>query len=175
MSIFSKIGAWFAKIFKSIKDHAAPVAVAVTEGVKTFLVSGVAGALAGVIDSIIGSHVAEEIVTLLKNNINKALAVELAVQGLPDNPTQDNIQSFEDAIIKAFSGLEPAGKSKLYTTLAAQVYGIIENTLNENPKPTFAQWVAAVEEAYNDYLKDKANEDAETVNDNAVVAPVPAM
>jgi hypothetical protein len=49
-------------------------------------------------------------------------------------------------------------KSKFYTVFGAQVYGILQRTLEETPDvpPTFAEWVMAVEEAYQDYLKDKA-------------------
>lgn len=151
---------WFANIFKHIKDDGAKVAITVTQGVKQFLDSGVADGLAKAIDGMVGTHLAEDAVTLLKDNVNKALAAELALQGLPDDPTGADVQAFEDSVIKAFTGLDAAGKSKLYTTLAAQVYGIIERDLNGKDNIPFAQLVADIEEAYQDYLKDVDNENS---------------
>lgn len=162
MSIFTKVGAWIAKIFKSIKNEGAHLAVAITEGVKGFLNAGVADALASVVDSIAGTHLAEDIVTLLKNNINKILAAELAIQGMPDNPTESDILSFENAVIKAFTGLDSAGKSKLYSTLAAQVYGILKAHADSGQAFTFAQLVADVEAAWADYQKDLADSEQPT-------------
>lgn len=146
---------WFKNIFKNIIKHADAVAITVTEEIKAALNSGVAGFLASLVDQMTKSHIAENIVDFLKKNITKVLAAELAVQGLPDNPTEDDILRFENEILMAFGKID--NKSKLYTTLAAQIYGLIDTTLKTTPDtpPTFAEWVRVVEEAYQDYLQDK--------------------
>lgn len=158
MSINLKpILSWIGKLLHKVKDDAAKVAVSITQGVKLFLNSGIADGLAKVVDGIIGSSLAENIVNALKGNINKVLVVELALQGLPDDPTEQDILNFENEAIKAISGLSPAGKSKLYTLLAAQIYGDVHAELNGDTTLTFAQIVTILEHAYSDYQSDVAN------------------
>src|ERR1700749_1333049 len=132
MSIFAKIGAWLKKAFTTIKDDADTVAITVTEGIKQAIADGLLPAIAILTDSLFKTHLAEDVIAILNANINKILAVELAIQGLPDNPTEQDIQNFGNAVVTAVSGLSPTGKSKLFTTLAAQVYGIIEAQVNSN-------------------------------------------
>jgi len=146
---------WFKNIFKFVERHADVVAITITEEIKTALNNGVAGFLALIVDNLTKSHVAADIVEILKKNIQKVLAVELAVQGLPDNPTADDILKFENEILASFGKID--NQSKLYTTLAAQIYGLIDTTLKATPDtpPTFAEWVHVVEQAYQDYLQDK--------------------
>jgi len=150
---------WFKNIFKNVIKHADQVAITVTEEIKNALNTGAAGFLAGLIDQLTKSHIAENILKFLKDNITKVLAAELAVQGIPDNATPDDILKFETDVINAFGKID--NKSKLYTTLAAQIYGLIDTTLKTTPEtpPTFAEWVRVVESAYQDYLQDK--QDAE--------------
>lgn len=156
MSIFSKIGTWFAGAFKTVETDADKIAIAVTEGIKTALVSGVAGFIAEILDGLTKSQVPTELVTLVQNNIDKLLAVELAIQGLPASPTEADILAFEQEVLKAFSVTSDA--SKLYTTIAAQVYGIIKTQADSGTKFTFAQLVEDVEEAYRDYQTDIADQ-----------------
>lgn len=146
---------WFKDIFKNVIKHADVVAITVTEEIKDALNTGAAGFFASLIDKLTKSHIAENIVDFLKTNIGKVLAVELAVQGLPDNPTSDDILKFETDILNAFGKI--SNTSKLYTTLAAQIYGLIDTTLKNTPDtpPTFAEWVRVVEGSYQDYLLDK--------------------
>lgn len=151
-SIFGKDG-FFDRFFTHVVRDADIVAISVTQAIKSALDTGAAGFVAGVIDSLFKSHIAEDILTALKKYIPSVLAAELAVQGLPDNPTEADILEFENRILAAFSVHDQ--KSKLYTVLAAQVYGIIKKTSDETPGK-FADWVKAVEEAYRDYLADKA-------------------
>lgn len=153
MSIFTKIGAWLKKVFTEGLQDADKIAISVTEGVKTALVDGIAGFIADVLDGLTKSNIPTEIVTLLQNNISKILAVELAIQGLPANPTQQDILTFEQSVLAAFN--VTSDKSKLYTTLAAQIYGIIQAQLGGQTKLTFAQLVVDVEQAYSDYVTDQ--------------------
>ena len=150
---------WLAKIFHSIKVDGAKIAVAITEDVQTFLKSGVAGALANVISAIFPNvkNLPAEIVEKLQVLIPKILSAELAVQGLPDNPTEQDILDFETRVLAAFGVHDQ--KSKLYTTLSAQVYDILKQYTGDG-KLTFAELVASVEQAYQDYVADKAAVDA---------------
>ena len=163
MSIFTKVGAWLGKavqnvgtaiadVFKFVETTADKVAISVTEGVKTALVNGTLGFIADIADGLTKSQVPTEIVTLISNNIDKLLAVELAIQGLPANPTAADVLAFEQSVLKAFGVV--SNTSKLYTTLAAQIYGIIQTEINKNTSLTFAELVADVEEAYQDYVQD---------------------
>lgn len=156
MSIFSKIGHWFSKTFKSVKTDGAKVAVAITEDIQTALKSGILKAVADVISTLFPSvhDLPAEIIAELQVVIPKVLAAELAVQGLPDHPTEQDIQDFEAKILQAFGVHD--NKSKLYTTLAAQVYGIIKKHVDSGAPFTFASLVRDVEEAYEDYQSDKA-------------------
>ena len=52
-------------------------------------------------------------------------------------------------------------KSKLYTVLASQIYGIIKVDLDAGTPLTFAELVKDVDEAYQLYLKDKADAEAD--------------
>lgn len=158
MSFITKAWNWVKKLFSSGIKDADKIAIVVTEEIKTGLQSGVIGWIANVAAGLLHSQIPTEIVTLLNNNINKVLAVELALQGIPDNPTADDILSFEQSVLKAFNVTD--NKSKLYTTLAAQIYGIILAQVNSGTKLTFAELVADVEAAYQDYLNDQASDDA---------------
>lgn len=153
MSIFTKIGAFLKKVFTTGLQDADKIAIAVTEGVKTALLDGALGFVADILDTLTKSQIPTEIVSLIQANIYKVLAVELAIEGLPANPSQAQIQAFEEAVLNAF-GLV-SDKSKLYTTLAAQIYGIIQAQANSGTKFTFAQLVSDVEKAYTDYLADQ--------------------
>lgn len=153
MSIFTKIGAWISKVFNGALRDADQIAIAVTEALKTAMVNGVAGFIAEILDGLTKSQVPTEIVTLIQNNIDKVLAVELAIQGLPANPTAADILTFEQSVLKAFS--VTSNTSKLYTTLAAQIYGIIKTQADSGNAFTFAQLVSDVEQAYQDYVQDQ--------------------
>ena len=159
MSIFTNIWNWLKKAFTYIEKDADKVAITLTEGLKTAMQSGVVGFIATALDGLTKSNVPSEIVTFLSANINKVLAVELAIQGIPDNPTQADILAFEQAVLKAFN--VTSDKSKLYTTLAAQIYGMLKAQADAGTQFTFAVLVQDVEAAYQSYLQDQ-NPDSET-------------
>ena len=85
---------WIAGIFTSVKNDAAKIAVSITEGVQTVLKTGILKPVAELIDASLHTHLGEDALALLDANINKILAVELAIVGLPDNPTPDDITAF---------------------------------------------------------------------------------
>src|SRR5579872_19426 len=150
MSIFTKAWAWLKNAFKYIETDADKIAISVTEGLKTAFVNGTLGFIANILDGLTHSQVPTEVVTFIGANVDKLLATELAIQGLPANPTEADILAFEQAVLKAFSVV--SDKSKLYTTLAAQIYGIIKTQADASVKFTFAQLVIDIETAYQDYL-----------------------
>ena len=145
---------WLGKLFKSIKDDADKVAMSITEGIKTSLKSGILPSVAAVVDKALHTQLGAEIIALLYANINKILATELAIKGLPDNPTELDIIAFEKDVVAAIGVSQD--NSKLWTTLSAQVYGIIETQVNNKTPLTFATLVTVVEEAWQDYQTDIA-------------------
>lgn len=167
MSIFTNIWDWVKKVFKHIKTDGDKIAIAITEDIKGALDSGVVGGLAKVVSAVFPSvgNLPAEVVTKLQDLIPKVLASELALQGIPDNATAAQILEFEDKILDAFKVSDQ--KSKLYSVLAAQIYGILESYSNGTDK-TFAELLIKIEQAYQDYLADKAASDAGTPMDSAV-------
>lgn len=153
MSFFGGIINAIKKFFSGGFKNLDKVVLAVTEGVKKALNDGIFNFVAQILDTLTKSNVPTEIVDILNKNIYKVLAVELAVQGLPSQPTPDEILEFEKAVLKAFN--VTSDKSKLYTTLAAQLYGLIQDQLKPGHGLTFAQIVAIVEQTYLDYLADQ--------------------
>ena len=153
----TKIWAWFKKIFTSIKTDIDKTAIVITEYIKAGLESGVLDAIAKALDGLT-SHLSTEVIALLRVAVPKALAIELAIQGLPDNPTGDDIKAFENAVLAAVVNSSDFEKSQLWTNLSAQVFNLISDALKANDgKLTFAQIVLIVEQSYQDYLADKAN------------------
>lgn len=142
------------KAFHSFKEHADKIAISITEAVKTVLDGKVVSAIAEVIDHALGAHVAEDVLKVLNSATLKALAVELAIQGLPDNPNEEEGKIFEDTVVKAITGLDPKGRSKFLTTFAAQVYGLIKDAVDSGETLTFAAIVGIIENAYQLYLTD---------------------
>lgn len=151
-----RVLAWLGKVFKNVIHSAGPVAVTITEAVKAALTSQATGFLAKLFDDLSGSHIAEDVLKVATPWITKLLAAELAVTHLPDNPTEDDILDFEQRVLTAFNVYD--NKSKLYSVFGAQIYGIVQKTFGDTPEkpPTFAEWVKALEEAYQDYMADKA-------------------
>lgn len=150
MSFITKALAWLKKTFTTIKTDGAKIAVAITADVQAALDSGTLDTVAKIIETVFPSvqHLPDAIVAELKIIIPKTLAIELAVIGLPDSPTEQDILDFEKRILEAFHLTDD--KSKLYTTIAAVIYGILKRHIGE--KLTFAQLVMDVEDAYQQYI-----------------------
>lgn len=167
MSIIGFIKGWrLDKVFKHLKKDGAKLAISITETIKGLLDSGTLTFISEIVSKIIPATkgVSEELIKILNKTIPKLLAAELAVVGLPDNPTEQDILDFEKRILDAF-GLHD-NKSKLYITVAAGVYGIIKADVDAGKKMTFAELVADVEKAYKLFLKAKAD------NPDAVIPPL---
>lgn len=127
------------------------IAIVITETVKTLLTNPVTGFLLNIADAVTGSQIPTVIANTVISVIPKVLAAELAIQGLPDNPTPEQILAFEQSVLQAFS--VSSNNSKLYTILSAQIYGIIQASVL-NGKTNFADLVLDVEQAYADYKAD---------------------
>lgn len=154
ISVLTSVGKWFGKVFVSHAQSADSVAVYITEMVKTILANPISGFLLNLADGVTHTNLPTDIANTISNTvIPKALAVELGIQGLPDNPTPAQILAFEQNIMTAFN--VTSDNSKLYTVLGAQIYGEIQTTLNTTPGK-FADWVIAIEASYADYQKDLA-------------------
>lgn len=153
MSIFSdliKPFVWLSKVFVSHSVSDAPVAITITEAIKAILANPIVGFLENVADAVTGTQIPTTVANAITGIIPKILAVELGIQGLPANPTPDQILAFEQSILKAFS--ITSNNSKLYTELGAQIYGILQ----ASPDTKFATLVNDIEQAYLDYQKDLA-------------------
>ena len=160
--LFKWIDGWrLGRWFRNFQKGAAKAAVAITEAVKTASEGTLVKTLSNTIDSVFHTHLATDALELIHATTIKALAVELAIQGLPDNPTEADILAFETAVVKAVSGLDPHGQSKLWTTLAAQTFGSIKEALQKDGDLSFADIVLEVEKASKNYLEDKAEIDGE--------------
>lgn len=144
---------WLKKVFVSHTESAAPIAVTITETVKTLLANPVTGFLANLADVVFNTKLPTSVLTGINNAIPKIIATELAIEGLPQNPTPDQILNFENQVIKSFD--IKADNSKLYTLIGSQVIGEIQKTLTTTPGK-FADWVICLENSYLDYQKDLA-------------------
>lgn len=166
MSIISDITrawAWLKKEVTAVAIPADKVAVTITEAIKTLLANPVANTLENIADAVTGTQVPTEVANEINAVIPKILAVELAIEGLPEIATPAGVLAFEQAILGTFN--VSSNNSKLYTELSSQIYGIVQSKIDSG-QTNFASWVDAVEQAYADYQKD--------LSANApVVAPVP--
>lgn len=161
-TVFIQAWTWLKKNFIDHIQSAAPVAIVITETIKTLLANPVASLLENIADTITGTQLPTNIANQITAIIPKILAVELGIEGLPPNPTPDQILAFEQAVLKAFN--VNSNNSKLYTELAAQIYGIIQ-TAAATGVNNFATWVDAVEQMYAAYQKDLgANANIATAN-----------
>ena len=154
MSLFSKIGDFLKKIWKGIKDSSDTIAIAITEEIQGAIKSGALASAAQIVEAVLPStgKLPEELVAKLESAIPKILAVELAIGHLSDSPTEDEIKEFEAAVLTAFGVLDD--RSKLWSTLSAQIYGIIKADVDAGTKYTFAQCVIDVEKAWRAYQQD---------------------
>jgi len=155
----SAVGHFFANAFTWVEKDGAKIAVAILEDLKVLFDSGATNFVAQIIDGLTKSNIPSEILALLQKELPKALAVGLAVEGLPSNPTDQDVQDFANRVLTAFG--VTADKSKFYSTLAADITGIIRSNTAPGQKFTFAVLIQDVEQAYKDYIAAKAQQDAE--------------
>jgi len=130
------------------------IAIFITQTVKSLLVNPATGFLLNIADAVTHSQLPTEIANTVVSVIPKILAFELGIQELPANPAEADILAFEQSVLAAFKVTSDA--SKVYTTLAAQVYSLIK-AASADGKVTFGEAVTIVEQAYQDYQADLKN------------------
>ena len=162
MSIFTwigkaaqSVGKWFATAFKDITQDAAPVAVTILEELQALWKSGTPSYIAQIVGTLLKSGIPTTIATAVGDALPTLLADALALEGLATNPTDAQIEAFEQAVLAAWK-VTP-DKSKLYSTLGAQIIGIIRANTAPGQKFTFAVLVNDLEQAYQLYLQDVAD------------------
>ena len=158
MGVLQDIGAWFKKVFGHAIKDIDKIAITVTQYIKIGLETGVVQAIAKALDGVTG-HISTEVYDFLNKEIPKLLAAELALQGLPENPTEADIIAFENAVLAAIVSKTDQQKSAVWTKLTAQVFILFSDALKaNNGHLTFAEIVGIIEQAYQDYLQDVADE-----------------
>lgn len=149
MSIFTRAWKWLKHALANGEQKVIPIAIAVTEGIKTALESGVPDFIAKFVETIFPQvhGLPDDLLKIMKENITKVLAAELAVKGLDGTPTPEQIQDFENKILEAF-GLHD-DKSKLYTEVAVRIAKDVDAFIQGgNQDRTFGQWVTFIEKEY---------------------------
>jgi hypothetical protein len=168
-----KVIQWFGNIFHSIKVKVAPVVVSILEVLKGAEETGVADAISSFIDKALHTHVAEDINALVKKNIYNAIAAFLAIEGLPDNPTDDQIKAFVSVAVTALAGKVAAEsiKGKVYQDFGIQLYDIVKKAIDASKVSgnavTANQIAGDIEQAYQDYKNAAAEiaaQEAETAS-----------
>jgi len=162
MNIFQrlqKVWAWLEDSFESLETSGISVAITITENIKAGLDGSLAGFLAQTFDQLAHTKVAETALTTIKLELPKLLATEFAVQGLGVNPTEADFLAFENRILAAFK--ISADRSKNFTVISAQVYGILHQLANKGATMTFAEKVTDVEDAFQAMMAD-LNDDQTT-------------
>lgn len=168
-----KVFAWIGGLFHSLKVKIAPAIVGILEVAKGAEDSGVVDAFAKVIDQTFHTTAAENGNALLKKGINSGIAVFLAIEDLPDDPTEDQVQKFGEDVLTELAGKKAAQSipGQVNTNLAAQLYVIIDKIYQghkaDGGKVTVGEIATAVEQEWQNYQDDLANAkaNAEQVDD----------
>lgn len=162
------IWTWLAKIWTDIKIKVGPLVVGILHVIQGAEDSGIVDGIAKVIDDATKTKIAEDANAELKVVVLDGIAVELAVDKLPANPTDADVKAFESAIVTAVAGKKAVGvKGKAVLDLGVQVYDIVQKTLAahvDGTKVTAQEITTDVEDAYQDWQADLA---AETASDPA--------
>jgi spore maturation protein SpmB len=150
-----KLIEWLKNLGKHLKTDFGLIAVHITEGVQEALKSGALDWLATGIEKIFPSvhNLPEEVIALLQKYIPKALAVEYAVIGFPDNPTDEDIKTLAGKILGSAGVKDQA--SKLWSTICADVIAILR-AYEGHETHTFAERVKEGEEIFQKIKADLA-------------------
>jgi hypothetical protein len=153
---------WIGGIFHSIKVKIAPAIVGILEVIKGAEDSGVVDAIAKVIDQTFHTTAAENGNAILKKAVISGIAVFLAIEDLPDNATEAQVQTFGQNLLTALAGKKATQSiaGQVNVNLGAQIYTIIDKIYQghkvDGGKVTVQEITIAVEEAWQDYQKDLA-------------------
>lgn len=161
MSIFSIFGtafAWLKKEFSNLSTKVAPIVVTILSALQAAENTGFVDAIASVLDHVTGG-LSDKINAAIKANINKAIAVALAVEAPPDpaTATAADIAAWEQKVLTAIGGSALAIKGQLWDTIGAQLYIELQEIFAAGASaPTFGQIVTDIEKAFLQYTADQA-------------------
>lgn len=153
-SLFANVWTWVKHAFDWLKKDADKVAIAITQDVNIALNSGLVDLLVKALEPITG-HLPAEILATIKPIIPKTLATLLNLQGLPDNATPEQIKEFADNVMKAFGSADTYTKTKVLTTIAADLYKGIQDGLKDDGKLSFFEIVNIVQKAFDTWQLQK--------------------
>lgn len=169
MSVLTNVWDWLKKEGSQVKNIWNPIAISITEELKTLWASGVPNFLATIADKLLDSGtLIEDVVAKVGAYLPAFLVAELGIQDLPADPTPADYKKFENDAIAAFGNL--TDKDKFYTTLQAQIAGVIQPLVQPGAKLTFGVLASDGEEIYQDYLADIAALQIEEANPGQAVA-----
>lgn len=146
-TFFGHIIEWVFGIFKKAKDGLAKASVILVNDIKPLLDSPSADMLAGIIDAITHTGLAETVLTQLRKDVPIFLTAEGIINTLNENSTEDEVKAELTKLLGLFPNFTPAQKAQFFTTVAASIY-IDLHKLATGEVITFAEGAVIVEEAY---------------------------
>lgn len=162
------IWTWFEKVFDEAELKVNRVVVSILQAVQGLEDSGVLPFIAKILDKATG-HLSTEINEGVKKAVTAGLVTELAIAGLPANPTEQDIKDFDSRVISAFAGKKAAQSmpGQVVSQLGAQLYNIIHTSIGQAVgKPlTCAVIITDIEQGFQDFLQDEASANAAQTDD----------
>lgn len=164
---------WLGGIFHNVKVKISPVIVGVLNVVAGLEDSGVMDGIAKVVDATFKTSLAEDVNTLVKNNVRQQLAVWLGIEDLSADATDDQIKAFDTAVVNAYLSKKAAQSipGQVAQQLGVQLFDIIKKTVGDakvsEKSVTAAEIGADIEEAYQDLQADLAAAQAATTTTTA--------
>jgi hypothetical protein len=165
MSIFKDIAKFITKtlphaiadFFTCAKNEGNKIAMAITQGVKKALESGVVEDVAKILEAVFPNvkNLPTEIVDQLKVWVPKVLAAELAIDALPADAAEEQIQKFTADVLAALGAKDD--HSKTWSTLSGTIYSILRAYTGQS-KMTWYELLQKVEEAFQEYKNTQADD-----------------
>lgn len=169
MDILKDIGVFFSKtlphaisdFFSAAKTNGVRIAVGITEGVQAALKAGVVKDVALIIRAIFPNvkNIPTDLEAKLQVVVPKVLAVELEVQQLPADATEEQVEASAKDILDAFNAKDD--KSKLYSTLAGSVYSLLRAYTGQGSSMTWIEVLNEVEQDFQLFKNEQANDQTE--------------
>lgn len=160
---------WIHDLFAN-KAKWAAIGVTVTEDIQTVFKSPEVGFLAKAGDTLLNTKLLENGVDFVNKEIPVVLTAELAIEGLPDNPTADQIITFEKAALTAI-GVKLTKDGRVWNDVAVVIGVKAAEWTKESDAGNFtwAKKTEIIKETF-DEIKAKiaadALEDAANTDDN---------
>jgi hypothetical protein len=150
---------WLAALGHSVKVKAAPFIVSILQVLQKGEDIGLIPAIDKAIDDTFDTKIFENTNELLKKAIKAGIALFLGIEGLPDNPTEADIQTFitnaENALISKKAQQSVPGE--VISAMGVKMFAIIKNLVDAHKisetAVTAAEITDAIEEAFQDLQK----------------------